>query len=105
MFLSSPCTVNIFGSKSSHLSNRIIGRFVFIFPKFFAVIDAFSKWRVQNHQILQKSGGNEENLAIFTHIFKWPRLGAKMFIVPWAFSSRVQTQNDLVTIIAFKDVQ
>ena len=42
------CTVNIFGSKSGHLCNRIIGRFLFILSKIFAVFDDFSKWRVPN---------------------------------------------------------
>ena len=46
-------TMNIFGSKSGHLSNRIIERFFFIFFKLFAVFDDFSKWRVPN--VLQNS--------------------------------------------------
>ena len=41
-------TVNIFGSKSGHLSNRIIERFFFIFSKVFAVFDDFPNWRVPN---------------------------------------------------------
>ena len=59
------------------LSNRIVARFLFIFSKKIAVVfDDFSKWRVpkcgaelgKNHQIKQKFGENEENLAIFTII-------------------------------------
>jgi len=40
--------VNIFGSKSGHLSNRVIARFFFIFSKIFAVFDDFPKCRVPN---------------------------------------------------------
>ena len=48
--------VNIFGSKSSHLCNRIIERFFYIFSKLFAVFDDFSKWRWLNVlQNLEKS--------------------------------------------------
>ena len=68
--------VKFFGSKSGHLSNRMIERFFFIFSKLYAVFDDFSKWRMPNellhnsekHQILQKLQVNEENLAIFTVI-------------------------------------
>ena len=37
VFIFPQCTMNIFGSKSGHLSNRIIGRFFIIFYKIFAV--------------------------------------------------------------------
>ena len=52
-YYSSHRTMNIFGSKSGHLSNRIIEIFFFIFSKHFAVFDDFSKWRVPN--VLQNS--------------------------------------------------
>ena len=54
---STQCTMDIFCSKSGHLSNRIIVRFLFIFSKKIAVVfDHFSKWRVlaevgKNHQM------------------------------------------------------
>ena len=68
--------MNIFGSKSGHLSNRIIERFFFVITKLFAVFDDFSKWRVPNvsvklRKIIKYSKNcedNEENLAIFTVI-------------------------------------
>ena len=67
--------MNIFGSKSGHLSNRIIERFFFIFSKLFAVFDDFSKWRVPNvlHNEekslnIEKNRENEENHATFTVI-------------------------------------
>ena len=64
--------MNIFGSKSGHLSNRIIGRFFFIFSKHFAVFDDYSKWRVPNGQQnsgkIIKFGEIEENLAFFSII-------------------------------------
>ena len=61
-------TVNIFDSKSGHLSNRIIERFFLIFSKHFAVFDDFSKWRVPKNSKKKSSNiaKNEENLASFT---------------------------------------
>ena len=50
---STQCTMDIFSSKSGHLSNRIIVSFLLIFSKKIAVFDDFSKWRVPNVQ--QKS--------------------------------------------------
>ena len=47
-------TVNIFGSKSGHLSNRIIERFFFIFSKLFAVFDDFSKWRLSSYVLVSR---------------------------------------------------
>ena len=41
-------TMNIFASKSGHLSNRLIERFFFNFSKHFTVFYDFSKWRVSN---------------------------------------------------------
>ena len=51
--------------KQAILSDRIIERFFFIFSKFFAVFDDFSKWRVPN--VLQNSE-KSSNIAIFTNI-------------------------------------
>ena len=68
--------MNIFGSKTGHLSNRIIERFFFIFSKLFAVFDEFSKRRVPNvllgtRKIIKYSenwGEDEENIAQSTVI-------------------------------------
>ena len=82
------CTMNIFGSKSGHLNNRIFGRFFFIFIKMFAVFDDFSKWRVLN--VLQISGkiikysknlGKMKKTLQFLLLFRWPLLEPKMIIV------------------------
>ena len=54
------CTVDIFGSKSGHLSNRIIARFFFIFSYKFAVFEDFSKWRVPN---VQQNSEKSSNIA------------------------------------------
>ena len=49
--------MNIFGSKSGHLSNRIIERFLF---KYFAVFNGFSKWRMPN---VLKNSEKTSNIA------------------------------------------
>ena len=59
-------TMNIFDSKSGHLSNRIIERFFFIFSKLFAVFDDFSKYGVPN--VLQNS---EKSSNIAEIVGKW----------------------------------
>ena len=72
------CTVNIFVSHSGHLNNRIIERFFFIFPHFFAVEDDFTKWRVPNvQQNLEKIIKYSKNLGKMKKtlkcllLFKW----------------------------------
>merc|ERR1712045_443699 len=72
------CTVNIFGSKSGHLSNRIIERFSSFSPKsvlLYLMIFQDGEYQMccrtwKNHQIqpiFQEK--NEENLAIFYCFF------------------------------------
>ena len=76
-------TVNIYASKSGHLSiiSRIIGRFFYIFSKFFAVcIWLFFKVgnvciTQKNLQIWQKFGENEEKTLEFLLLFlNWQKI-------------------------------
>ena len=67
--------MNIFGSKSGHLSHIINWKIFLHFLQFFEVFDDFSKCKIAKYAVelgkrikYSNFGGNEENLAMFTII-------------------------------------
>ena len=76
-------TVNIFGSESGHLSNRIIRRFVFIFCK--NIVAVFRKYVL--YLLLFQSGECQmcSKTLQFLLLFKWQFLEPKIFtLICWS---------------------